>query len=139
MTAGETNSGPRAQTTFSAGRLDVLKESDPQLRAATVGYVAAGETPLLGVPSMADSSTEAIDGRTLRFLLKKSLALQKKQEDEERRKVEEVEKELKAQVVEEEDPTGWILALYFWHSHASNGLGTSGLRLGEDEEEETSS
>ena len=46
----------------------------------------SGETPLLGVPSLADPSAEASDGRTLRFLLAEALALKKKEEDEERRK-----------------------------------------------------
>ena len=40
-----------------------------------------GSSP--GVPSLADPSAEASDGRTLRFLLTKALALQK-EEDEER-------------------------------------------------------
>ena len=58
--------------------------------------------PLLGVPSLADPSAEASDGRTLRFLLTKALALQKKEEDEERRKVEEQEK-LKTMTEKEEE------------------------------------
>ena len=58
------------------------QRSDRSLRGSS------GETPLLGVPSLADPSAEASDGRTLRFLLTKALAL-KKEEDEERRKVQE--------------------------------------------------
>ena len=53
------------------------------------------------MPSLADPSAEASDGRTLRFLLTKALALQKKEEDEERRKVEDQEK-LKTMSEEEE-------------------------------------
>ena len=44
----------------------------PQL-AVTVGYVAAG-VPLLGAPSMASPSAEAIDESTLSFLLAGNLA-----------------------------------------------------------------
>ena len=61
------------------------QRSDRSLRRSS------GDTPLLGVPSLADPSAEASDGRTLRFLLMKALALQKEEEDEERRKLEEQE------------------------------------------------
>ena len=45
--------------------------------AVAVAYVAA-RAPLLvlGVPSLADSPAEAIDGRTLWYLLRKNLARQ---------------------------------------------------------------
>ena len=62
---------------------------------------SSGETPLLAVPSLADASAEAIDGRTLRFLLMKNLALKKREEDEEMRKVEEMEQAKKEEVDEE--------------------------------------
>ena len=61
------------------------ERSDRSLRRSS------GNTPLLSVPLLADASAEAIDGRTLQFLLKKTLALKKKEEDEERRKVKEME------------------------------------------------
>ena len=74
------------------------QRSDRSLRRSS------GGTPLLGVPSLADPSAESSDGRALRFLLTKALAL-KKEEDQERRKVEEQEK-LKTMTEEEEDPEG---------------------------------
>ena len=83
-------------------RLGSLAEPAPQRSDRSLRR-SSGETPLLGVPSLADPSAEASDGRTLRFLLTKALALEK--EDEERRKMEEQEK-LKT-MTEEEDPEGW--------------------------------
>ena len=68
--------------------LDVSEQ--PPLVAATC--VAAG-VPLLGVPSLADAPAEAIDGRTLRYLLKVNLARKKKEEEEQERKAEEEEHE----------------------------------------------
>ena len=55
--------GLRAQTTASSGSFGEV--SEPQEAAATVGYVAA-RTPLIwwGPPRLADSSAEAMDGRT---------------------------------------------------------------------------
>ena len=78
-----------------------LAEPGPQRSVRSLRR-SSGETPLLGVPSLADPSAEASDGRTLRFLLTKALALQEKEEDEERRKVEEQEK-LKTMTEEEEE------------------------------------
>ena len=70
-------------------RLAPLAEvAGPQVRAATVGYVAAAG-PLLVVPSLAGG--DSVDGTALRFLLKQTLALQKEEEEERRRK--EVEEE----------------------------------------------
>ena len=48
--------------------------------AVTVGYVAAG-VPLLGAPSMASPSAEAIDESTLSFLLAENLARVKEKEE----------------------------------------------------------
>ena len=53
----------------------------PCVEAVTVGCVVAGMA-LLGAPSLADSPTEAIDVRTLRFLLEQNMALKKKEEVE---------------------------------------------------------
>ena len=52
--------------------------------AVTVGYVAA-PVPTLALPVLAGSVGEAVDDRTLRFLLGRSLA-EKKEEEEKRRK-----------------------------------------------------
>ena len=48
--------------------------------AVTVGYVAAG-VPLLGAPSLADSSAEAIDGSTLSFFQQRALEVKRKEEE----------------------------------------------------------
>ena len=81
--------GLRAQKRPLPGtRPEPLAEvSEPQGPAATVGYVAA-RPPLIwwGLKLLADSSAEAIDGRTLRYLLKKNLARKKEEEEEERRR-----------------------------------------------------
>ena len=50
---------------------------------------SSGDAPLLGVPSLADSSAEAIDGRTLRFLLKQNLAREEEKKKKRRRKLKE--------------------------------------------------
>ena len=54
----------------------------PWVEAVTVGYVAAG-VPFLGAPSLAAHSAEAIDGRTLRHLLKLNLKLKEEEEKRE--------------------------------------------------------
>ena len=79
----ETNDGPRAQSTPPPGlRPGVLQDPGPPLvEAVTVGYVAAG-VPLLGAPSLADSSAEVIDGSTLSFLLQRALEVKRKEEEE---------------------------------------------------------
>ena len=112
-----THIAPRSQNTPHLGaRPGIRAEPGPQRSDRSLRR-SSGNT--LGAPSLADASAEAIDGRTLRFLLKKSLA-RKKEEDEERRKVEEKEK-LKAVKEEEEHPDGWLQAfdsdrdLYHWH------------------------
>ena len=79
----ETHAGPRAQSTPPPGlRPGVLQDPGPPLvEAVTVGYVAAG-VPLLGAPSLADSSAEVIDGSTLSFLLQRALEVKRKEEEE---------------------------------------------------------
>ena len=82
----EQHDGPRAQNRPHPGtRPEPLAEvSEPQGPAATVGYVAA-RPPLIwcGPKLLADSSAEAVDGRTLRYLLKENLARKKEEEEEE--------------------------------------------------------
>ena len=79
---------PRAQNRpLPVTRPEPLAEvSEPQGPAATVGYVAA-RPPLIwwGPKLLADSSAEAIDGRTLRYLLKENSARKKDEEEEEER------------------------------------------------------
>ena len=53
----------------------------PQGRAATVGYVAARVPTLAG--HRLTSDYDGVDGLTVRLLLKQSLALKKKEEEEE--------------------------------------------------------
>ena len=66
----EPYNAPRSQKTASAGtRPGVLKDPEPQVRAATVGYVAAG-APLLSVVLVSDMMQ---DDATVQFLLQQSL------------------------------------------------------------------
>ena len=73
----EQHDGLRAQTTPPPGvRPGVLLDPGPPGdEAVAVGYAAAS-VPLLGAPSLADSSAEAIDGSTLSFLLQRALGRQ---------------------------------------------------------------
>ena len=78
---------PRHQKTPPPGKRPGFQpEPEPQGGAATVGYVAAPE-PLLVVPSMA--SGDSVDGITLNFLLKVTLAWKQKEEEAEERKKQE--------------------------------------------------
>ena len=62
--------------------------------------MAAG-VPLLGTPSLADSSAEVIDGRTLSFLLQRALDVKRKEEEEAVEAAELVELEEKLAAAEE--------------------------------------
>ena len=77
------NDAPRGQTTpLPEVRPGVpLDPGPPGDEAVAVGYAAAG-VPLLGAPSLADSSVEAIDGSTLSFLLQRALDDKRKEEEE---------------------------------------------------------
>ena len=78
----ETHNALRSQTTPLPGKrpTPLSEVTGPQV-AVTDGYVAAG-VPLLGAPSLADSSAEAIDGSTLSFLLQHALEVKRKEEEE---------------------------------------------------------
>ena len=69
---------------FADIRGSLLQLISPHLRTRGRSGVTAPCGALLGVPSLADSSAEAMYGRTLRYLLKKNLA--RKEEEEERRR-----------------------------------------------------
>ena len=78
----ETHYALRSQTTPLPGKRPApLSEVTGPQAAVTNGYVAAG-VPLLGAPSLADSSAEAIDGSTLSFLLQHALEVKRKEEEE---------------------------------------------------------
>ena len=79
----EAYDAPRSQTTPLPGvRPGVpLDPGPPGDEAVAVGYAAAS-VPLLGAPSLADSSAEAIDGSTLSFLLQHALEAKRKEEEE---------------------------------------------------------
>ena len=64
---------------------DELVEPGVPVRAVTVGYVAARVPTLAGHRLACDD--DGVDGRTVRFLLKQSLAEQKKEWEEERRRM----------------------------------------------------
>ena len=79
----ETHNALRSQTTPLPGKRPApLSEVTGPQAAVTDGYVAAG-VPLLGAPSLAGSSAEAIDGSTLSFLLQHALEVKRKEEEEE--------------------------------------------------------
>ena len=79
----------RGQKTPPPGvRPGSLAEPGPQRSDRSLRR-SSGQTPLLGVPSLADAPAEAIDGRTLRYLLKANLARKKNEEEEEERKYKE--------------------------------------------------
>ena len=79
----DANDAPRSQTTLLPGvRPGVPLDPGPPVdEAVAVGYAAAS-VPLLGAPSLADSSAEAIDGSTLSFLLQHALEAKRKEEEE---------------------------------------------------------
>ena len=85
--------GLRPQKTAGAtgARPGVLTEPEPQGGAVTVGYGSA-PGPLLSTPLLADTAAEAVDARTVKFLLQKTLA-RKKEEEEEEEEEEEVAKQ----------------------------------------------
>ena len=77
---------PREQKRPSPGEPPApLSEVAGPQSAVTVGYVAAGVL-LLGAPSMASPSAEAIDESTLSFLLAGNLARVKEEEEEKEEK-----------------------------------------------------
>ena len=77
-----THNVPRSQTTPLPGKRPApLSEVTGSQTAVTDGYVAAG-VPLLGAPSLAVSSAEAIDGSTHSFLLQHALEVKRKEEEE---------------------------------------------------------
>ena len=84
----ETHYALRRQKTASAARPGVLEDPAPQ-GAVTVGYVAA-PVPTLALSVLAGSAGEAVDDRSLRFLLGRSLA-ETKEEEEKKAKEEEEE------------------------------------------------
>ena len=75
--------GGRSQKTASAGtQPGVLKDPAPQVRAATVGYVAA-PVPSLAVPLLAGAAGEVVDSSSLRFLTAAALRQRQMEEEEE--------------------------------------------------------
>ena len=78
--AHEMNVGQRAQKRPLPGKRPGLPpEPEPQVRAATVGHVAA-LGPLLVVPTL--YGEDSVDGTTVSFLLTENLKLQKEKEEE---------------------------------------------------------
>ena len=75
---------------------DELVEPGVQVRAVTVGYVAARVPTLAGHRLTSDD--DGVDGRTVRFLLKQSLAEKKEWEEERRRLVQESVEQVRARV-----------------------------------------
>ena len=70
---GEQHYAPRRPKPPLQGKRPGLPpEPEPQIRAATVGYVAA-PVPLMSAPLLADTAAEAVDVKTVHFLLKDAL------------------------------------------------------------------
>ena len=94
---GEKDVGLRAQKAPLQGtRPGVLLDPEPQVRAATVGYVAAAGAPLLTVPSLGGG--DAMDDTSVHFLLEMALLSPEEVEQlrkAERRKLAREEKERK--------------------------------------------
>ena len=83
---GVVSTAPRGPKTPPPGvRPGSLAEPGPQRSDRSLRR-SSGQTPLLGVPSLADAPAEAIDGRTLRYLLKANIARKKFEEEEEEEK-----------------------------------------------------
>ena len=83
--AGAPGVAPRGQRTARTvgERPEPLEEvPEPQVGAVTVGYVAA-QMPLLSAPVLADTVADAVDARTVKYLLK--AALRRREEEEERK------------------------------------------------------
>ena len=89
---GGVREGPRAQKTARAAgaRPGVLEEPEPQGGAVTDGSVAA-PVPSLAVPLLAGAAGEGVDSSSLRFLTADALRKRQKEEEEEVRKMEEME------------------------------------------------
>ena len=79
-TRGTTLYGARRHLSCWKRPAPLSEVAGPQV-AVTGGNVVAS-VPLLGAPSMADSSAEAIDGSTLSFLLQHALEVKRKEEEE---------------------------------------------------------
>ena len=78
------NNAPRSQKTARASgkHPGVLQEPEVQGGAITVGHVAA-PAPFISSPMLADAAAEAVDARTVKYLLK--AALRRREEEEERK------------------------------------------------------
>ena len=90
-------SGQIATTPWGVRPAHPLDVSAQQLLVAAT-CVAAG-IPLLGVPSLVDAPAEAIDGRTLRNLLKVNLARKKNEEEEKKKQEKAAESRRRAQAL----------------------------------------
>ena len=81
MRCGRRERCTRRTTLYGARRhLSRGTPGPPWVEAAAVGYVAAS-VPLLGAPSLADSSAEVTDGSTLSFFLERALEVKRKEEE----------------------------------------------------------
>ena len=81
MRCGRRERCTRRTTLYGARRhLSRGTPGPPWVEAVAVGYVAAS-VPLLGAPSLADSSAEVADGSTLSFFLERALEVKRKEEE----------------------------------------------------------
>ena len=90
--------GLRAQKPPLPGKRPGLPpEPEPRGGAVTVGYVAAPAPPL-AVPLLASAAGEAVDARTLQFLLTHANETKKALEEERQKRVQEAVARLRAKV-----------------------------------------
>ena len=89
VAAGGTYSGPRAQTTVSAGLPGVLQEPEPPLVCERAVCPRSLGVPLPSLPQL--SGSDALDASALSFLVAKALEAQ---EEEKQRKEKEKENEV---------------------------------------------
>ena len=97
---GEQHYAPRRPKPPLPGKRPGLPpEPEPQVRAATVGYVAA-PVPVLSMPSLADTMADQVDDRAVQILLQLALERKKREEEkEERRRAEEEKHERRMQLL----------------------------------------
>ena len=116
--------GQNTARTVGTRPAPLAEAAGPQVRAATVGYVAAAGAPLLSVPLLAGG--DGLGNTSVRWLLK--VALKKKKEEEEERKVQERKERVmrdihrKIHANEEVSEAEWA-AWRAWHGIGSSSSG----------------
>ena len=110
--------GHRRDLSRRCGRVSP-PEPEPQVRAATIGHVVAGDgRKTLAMPSLAGAAGEVVDAGTLAFLTRQ--AVEDKTKAKQAKETAEAEK-LEAEQLEQRLPGDWVPCAapdgrtYFWH------------------------